>query len=419
MKVKFNSFLSIVLVILIFLTSCNSNNQKNITKVGIEETGKVNISILNLDSFDLPQNDGLKMVKNMKIGWNLGNTFDAVDCDEFIVDKLDYESVWSGVKTTSEMIEMVKDAGFNTVRIPVSWHNHVNEDYKIDKAWLKRVNEVVDYCISSGLYVIINIHHDIDKNYIYPSTQYKGNSLKYIEAIWKQLSEKFKKYDEKLIFEAINEPRLINTNFEWWLDVNNQDCIDAFEMINFYNQTFVDVVRKSGGNNSKRYLMVPSYAASPEYALNDFFKLPNDISKNNNKIILSVHAYTPYNFALQSHKEGGSVSNFSIDNAQSTKDIDDFLDRLYKKFILNGVPIIIGEFGARDKMFNLKDRVDYSSYYVSSARARGITCCWWDNNAFFGNGENFGLLDRKTLEWKYPDIVVALIENNRVGGKIK
>ena len=159
--------------------------------------------------------------------------------------------------------------------------------------------------------------------------------------------------------------------------------------------------------------MVPSYAASPEYALNDLFKLPNDISKNNNKIILSVHAYTPYNFALQSHKEGGSVSNFSIDNAQSTKDIDDFLDRLYQKFILNGVPIIIGEFGARDKMFNLKDRVDYSSYYVSSAMARGITCCWWDNNAFFGNGENFGLLDRKTLEWKYPDIVVALMENTK------
>lgn len=413
MKFKFNSFLSIVLVILIFLTSCNSNNQKNITKVGVEETGKFTIPILNLDSFDIPQNDGLKMVKNMKIGWNLGNTFDAVDCDEFIADKLDYESAWSGVKTTSEMIKMVKDAGFNTIRIPVSWHNHVNEDYKIDKAWLKRVNEVVDYCISSGLYVIINIHHDIDKKYIYPSTKYKESSLKYIEVIWEQLSEKFKKYDEKLIFEAINEPRLINTNFEWWLDVNNQDCIDAVEMINLYNQRFVDVVRKSGRNNTKRYLMVPSYAASPEYALNDLFKLPNDISKNNNKIILSVHAYTPYNFALQSHKEGGSVSNFSIDNAQSTKDIDDFLDRLYKKFILNGVPIIIGEFGARDKMFNLKDRVDYSSYYVSSARARGITCCWWDNNAFFGNGENFGLLDRKTLEWKYPDIVVALMENTK------
>jgi len=413
MKFKFNSFLSIVLVILIFLTSCNSNNQKNITKVGVEETGKFTIPILNLDSFDIPQNDGLKMVKNMKIGWNLGNTFDAVDCDEFIADKLDYESAWSGVKTTSEMIKMVKDAGFNTIRIPVSWHNHVNEDYKIDKAWLKRVNEVVDYCISSGLYVIINIHHDIDKKYIYPSTKYKESSLKYIEVIWEQLSEKFKKYDEKLIFEAINEPRLVNTNFEWWLDVNNQDCIDAVEMINLYNQRFVDVVRKSGRNNTKRYLMVPSYAASPEYALNDLFKLPNDISKNNNKIILSVHAYTPYNFALQSHKEGGSVSNFSIDNAQSTKDIDDFLDRLYQKFILNGVPIIIGEFGARDKMFNLKDRVDYSSYYVSSARARGITCCWWDNNAFFGNGENFGLLDRKTLEWKYPDIVVALMENTK------
>ncbi len=413
MKFKFNSFLSIVLVILIFLTSCNSNNQKNITKVGVKETGKFTIPILNLDSFDIPQNDGLKMVKNMKIGWNLGNTFDAVDCDEFIADKLDYESAWSGVKTTSEMIKMVKDAGFNTIRIPVSWHNHVNEDYKIDKAWLKRVNEVVDYCISSGLYVIINIHHDIDKKYIYPSTKYKESSLKYIEVIWEQLSEKFKKYDEKLIFEAINEPRLVNTNFEWWLDVNNQDCIDAVEMINLYNQRFVDVVRKSGRNNTKRYLMVPSYAASPEYALNDLFKLPNDISKNNNKIILSVHAYTPYNFALQSHKEGGSVSNFSIDNAQSTKDIDDFLDRLYKKFILNGVPIIIGEFGARDKMFNLKDRVDYSSYYVSSAMARGITCCWWDNNAFFGNGENFGLLDRKTLEWKYPDIVVALMENTK------
>ena len=309
------------------------------------------------------------------------------------------------------MIDAVKAAGFKTLRLPVSWHNHVSGDhYTISEAWLDRVQEVLDYAVDDDMYVILNIHHDTDKEYCYPDKEHLEQSLSYMTFIWEQLADRFGDYDEHVIFESINEPRLVETDHEWWLDMNAAECVEAVECINEWNQNFVDVVRKTGGNNATRYLMVPGYDASADGVLNDKFVLPTDTAENEGKILVSLHAYIPYHFALQAATENESIDQFNASEKTSTNDIDQMMEKLYAKYISNEIPVVIGEFGARDKNGNLQSRVDYAAYYIAAARAYGMSCNWWDNNAFTGDGELFGLLDRKTVTWRYPKIVDALMK---------
>lgn len=362
---------------------------------------------LDIKGYNIPNNDALNFTKNLRVGWNLGNTFDAINATN-ISNELDYEMAWSGIKTTKQMIDTLKQKGFNAIRIPVSWHNHVSgSDYKISDAWLNRVQEVVNYCIDDGLYVILNIHHDTDKAYCFPSSAYMQNSKKFVTSIWSQLAKRFANYDNHLIYESLNEPRLVGHNNEWWIDINNADVIDSIKCINQLNQVFVDTVRATGGKNAGRYLMCPGYCASPDGATNQYFQLPTD-NGNTNKLIVSVHAYTPYKFALQAMSEGGT-DYWSVNDSASVNDVNYFMDALYNKYINRGIPVIIGEFGALNKNGNLRARVEYSSYYVAAARARGISCVLWDNNAFTGNGELFGFLRRSTCTFEYPEIIDGII----------
>ncbi|MCM1539036.1 MAG: cellulase family glycosylhydrolase [bacterium] len=360
--------------------------------------------------YELPDNEALAFVHDMKIGWSLGNTLDAYS-DGGYTNELDSETCWVSVATTKEMIDDIYEAGFRTMRVPVTWHGHfTDEDFTISGVWLDRVQEIVDYGIDNGMYIILNIHHDTREDCYFPDTEHLEQSTKYISAVWSQLSARFADYDEHLIFEGMNEPRLVGHANEWWIDNHSEDCMDAIACINTLNQVFVDTVRAGGGNNGSRYLMVPGYDASPEGALHSDFVLPSDPGGAENRLMVSVHAYTPYNFALQSPGDAGSRSEFDAGSSASTRDIDSFMDRLYDRFISQGIPVVIGEFGARDKDQNTQDRVDYAAYYIAAARARGITCLWWDNNAFSGNGENFGLYYRRGGYFIYPDIVAALMK---------
>lgn len=354
--------------------------------------------------YEIPDNEAMAFLKKMGVGWNLGNTFDAHQ-DPLKVDEMKVESLWVGVKTTREMLEKVHEAGFNTLRLPVSWHNHVSGDhFKISKEWMDRVQQVADDALSLGMYVILNTHHDVGADYYYPNSSNMAVSEKYIASIWQQLSERFAGYDDHLIFESMNEPRLKDTEDEWVFNADKETCIDAAECINRLNQLFVDTVRASGGNNASRYLMVPGYAASVDGALNRHFKLPEDAADN--RIIVSVHAYTPYPFALQD----GGTDTFQLTDIGQTSEINHFMMSLYKTYISQGIPVVIGEFGARAKGDNVQSRVNFAAYYAANASARNIPCVWWDNNAHKGTGELFGLLNRRACEWTHPEIVEALIQ---------
>ncbi|MDE5866078.1 MAG: glycoside hydrolase family 5 protein [Lachnospiraceae bacterium] len=373
------------------------------------ESNGLQTPVIEIEQKELPDSEALVFVRNMKTGWNLGNTFDASDNGSSGND-LKYESMWCGTVTTKEMIDALKEAGFQTIRIPVSWHNHLTDDnHTISEVWLSRVQEVVDYAIDDGMYVIINIHHDFSTDYIYPTSEYLEQSKTYVTDIWTQVADRFKDYDDHLIMESMNEPRMVGSNNEWWLDFQNAECIDSIQCINEINQVFVDVVRSSGGNNATRYLMVPGYDASLQGAVNSYFSLPTDIEENQNKILVSVHAYTPYSFALQGEGESGSTDAFDMTSSSSTKDIDDLMKQLYDTFVKNGTGVVIGEYGARDKSGNLQARIDFTAYYIETARASGITCCVWDNNSFSGSGENFGLFRRQNMSFLYPEIVESIM----------
>lgn len=377
------------------------------------ERAAATIKDVEIPAEEIPEGEAFTFVKNMKVGWNLGNTLEAHNNGQISGDELKTEEVWGNPVTTQKMIDEVKKAGFETIRIPITWRGHVTiaEDGSItvSEVWLNRVKEVVDYAVNNDMYIIINTHHDIDlENGYYPNSDNYERSEAYLSAIWTAMAETFKDYDEHLIFESLNEPRLIGSTYEWNFQAGAPECQDAAECINRLNQTFVDIVRASGGNNAQRYLMLPGYDASLDGAMTDLYRLPTDTAEN--RLIVSVHAYTPYNFALQAPQESGSTDSFSIDSSASTRDIDTLMNRLYDKYVSQGIPVVIGEFGAREKNFNLQDRLDYYVYYISSARARGISCCVWDNNAFSGTGENFGLLRRSVGTWLYPEIIEAIMK---------
>ncbi len=381
-------------------SSYSSENSENISDPDSSDNSFENVDDDEMNVFE--------MVEDMKIGWNLGNTFDASDCT-WLSDEMQYESAWNGVMTREEHILTLKNAGFNAIRIPVSWHNHVDGNYNISEPWLDRVEEVINWCLNCGMYVILNIHHDNSTQFMYPNSQYLTQSVNYVTKIWEQLSERFKNYSHKLIFESMNEPRLVGHNNEWWIDPNNADCKDSISCINEINQAFVNTVRASGGNNATRFLMCPGYDASADGALNSGFILPTDpVSENENRIIVTVHAYVPYEFAL--NKWG--TNSWSASNQSDADGVTVFMDNLYNKFISNGTAVIIDEFGALDKYGNLDTRTEFAAFYVKAARERGMTCFWWDNNAFDTDGENFGLLDRASNSWRNDSIVKALVENS-------
>lgn len=368
----------------------------------------VTIPDLSIEEKAVPDTESMKFVEDLKIGISLGNTFDAYK-DTGLSDEMSTETAWVNIKTSKSIIKAFHEAGFKTIRIPVSWHNHVDKDYNISEAWMARVQKVVDWAIEEEMYVILNIHHDNhpEANGFYPDNAHMEQSVSYIKAIWSQLAERYKDYDEHLIFESMNEPRLVGHEHEWWIPSGNSDVTESVLCINELNQLFVDTVRASGGYNASRYLMCPGYDASADGALHKDFVLPHDTpeAEKEKKIIVSVHAYTPYDFALNL----SGTSYFSSEKKSSTKDIDSFMDKLYLRFIVKGIPVVIGEFGALDKN-NLEERVDYAAYYIASAKARGMTALWWDNNSFSGNGENFGLLYRTGGYIVYEDIVNALMK---------
>lgn len=331
-----------------------------------------------------------ELVKEFQIGWSLGNTLDATGGGALLTTEMS----WGNPKTSEEVFKKLKDSGFQIVRIPVSWGDHLGPEpeYKIHDVWLERVKEVVDYGINNDLYVILNLHHE---EWHFPSYDNVESATNILIKVWEQIAEEFKDYDEHLIFEGMNEPRMKGTPLEW-----NGGNEEAREVINQLNQTFVDTIRNSDGNNPYRHLMIPTYAASSDPKTWKDFIVPED-----DKIIVSIHAYTPYNFAL--NKNG--TAQWTPENTNDTRDIDNLMNNIYNSFVSKGYPVIIGEFGAMDKE-NTEARVKWAKYYIEKASEKGIPCIWWDNGAFTGDGELFGLLDRRKGTWVHHDIVEALME---------
>lgn len=337
----------------------------------------------------------LELVKDMKIGWSLGNTLDGGGKSSKGSSPETIERAWGNPVTTKEMIDEIKNAGFNVLRIPTTWDWSTGDapDYKISDEWLARVKEVVDYGMANDMYVILNIHHE---TWHYPTEDNYEAASDRLKKVWTQIGNYFENYDEHLIFEGLNEPRVIGSDEEW---AGGSDA--TREVVNKLDADFVSTIRSLGGNNKLRHLMIPGYAASSSEVALKALKIP----ENDDKLIVSVHAYIPYNFALSDSKQ---ANKWIACKGGFTTDIDNLADLLKTLFIDKGQAVIIGEFGARSKD-NEKYRAEWAKYYVTRMNTIGVPCVWWDNDAFTGSGELFGLFDRRTLEWRFPLVKDALI----------
>lgn len=391
MKIKMlEKICSAVLASLILISASGCGNNENSENGEVQNGGNDGgqssaASTVNDEIRDIPSTE---LVKEIKIGWSLGNTLDSTGGSG-----VDSETSWGNIVTTKEMMTAVKDAGFNIVRIPTTWGIHMDENNIVDEAWMDRVQEVVDYAYSQDMFVILNIHHE---EWHDPYYETEAESTEKLKALWTQIGTRFAGYDEKLIFEGLNEPRKRNTSLEW-----NGGDDEGHEVVNNFNAAFVETIRGLGGNNAKRHLMIPGYAASSTASALKAIKIP----EGDDKIIVSVHAYIPYAFALS---DDLTARSFSPDDT-SANDIIYLMDSLKTNFIDKGTPVIIGEFGARNKA-NEEIRGEWATFYVSQAKAIGVPCLWWDNGAFTGTGENFGILNRSSCTWEYPAVVEGLMK---------
>lgn len=357
------------------------------TEASVEKAPNINVDMEDMNAMDV--------VNNMRIGWNIGNTLDSTSDRLTRVDMaFKFETAWGNPKVTQELIDAVLDAGFNVIRVPVSWTNHMagEPDYLITESWMDRVQEVVDYAYNKGAYVILNLHHE-DWNYPYYDNEEAACAR--MKAVWSQIAERFQDYDEHLIFEGQNEPRKIGTSVEW-----TGGDQEGWDVVNATNKAFVEAIRNAGGSNPYRILMIPGYGANSTVGIRHI-----ELPENDDRIVVSVHAYEPYDFALNT--AGRSEWN------EDTAAIDTLMKTLKELYIDKGTPVIIGEFGAMNKD-NESDRAAWAEYYVKAAAEIGVPCVWWDNGLFEGDGERFGLFDRHTYECKYPQLMEALMRGTNV-----
>lgn len=355
---------------------------------------------------------GMGIAKKIKVGWNLGNTGEATDewtdaqgvkhGNNAYVEggaNLFTETSWQNAKTTKEMFTALKNAGFNAIRVPVRWYRHADANLNINKEWMARVKEIVDYAVSQDMYVILNSHHDnwYDRLPVgYNETDIHAK----FKNMWTQIASSFKDYDEHLIFAAANEIISVSSSgSENWGNPTDTH----YKFVNDLMQLFVTTVRATGGNNEWRCLMVQPWACNPSFAINDKFILPKDSKQN--RLIVEYHCYDPYNYAIGK----GQKDNKYAQHEPSQNDLNYVstnFSKLNSKFVAKGIPCIMAEFGStQDNNYSKgndaadKIRADYHTFIVKEAKKYNIPGFYWDNYCFDTSGENFGLLDRKNCNF--------------------
>lgn len=333
-------------------------------------------------------------------------------------NSLESETAWGNPKVTRKTIKAVKDAGFNAIRIPVRWQYHITDAQamSIDKEWIKRVKEVVDWCLECDMKVMINTHHDqwLEGR---PLFKYKQENCQKLALLWFNIANEFADYDYRLAFAGTNEVHLP----DYW----GKPEAENLAVQNAYNQTFIDVVRATGGNNAKRHLIVQTYVCNPDFGINDGdFIIPIDIEGNGNEYMsIEFHYYTPWEYAGEGKffYWGEPYRQFGEVPASNEQTMTDLFDRAVATWADKGLGVIIGEWGVSDHFKG--DQVDkihenmtyYCRFLVSEARKRGFSTFVWDNNAFGNGQEMFGIFDRHHgMKVKAPWILQGIMEGVRL-----
>ena len=341
MKRIFAAASAVVMAAGVFASCGNTDSSSKAENVGsshVTEKGEMR----DISSMDL--------VKEMNLCWNLGNSLDVCNADrdgdgqvDENSEKVD-ETLWGNVKTTPEIFDQLKKDGFNAVRIPITWRDHLSDDY----TWIRTEAEA----------------------------DYENFSKKY-NKIWTQIAKRFENYSDKLIFESMNE-----------VGFDDMGTNQAYELLNKINQDFVDLIRKQGGNNPKRHLLIAGYWTDVEKTCSKLFKMPDDPE---NRCIVSVHYYTPWEFCV-------CTNQYNWGTEPEIKTMVNNVNKLKTTFVDNGIPVIVGEYG-NCKGNDEVDRVFFDEYFTKLTHDIGIPAFLWDDG---------GVFDRTDLTWQEEGLLDAL-----------
>ncbi len=353
-----------------------------------DETGMRNITAIQLAS-------------EMIIGWNLGNSLDAIGG----------ETAWGNPMVNKQLIDSVKKAGFNAVRIPVAWSRFSNETtYTIDTIWMRRVEQVVNYVLDNDMYAIINIHWD--NGWMQPTYQKQDYVNDRLQKMWLQIAKRFRNYDDHLLFAGTNEV-MVDGDY-------GPPTAEYYTVQNSFNQTFVSTVRSTGGRNAYRHLVVQGFNTNIDYTI-DHFVAPVDATPN--RMMVEVHYYDPYNFTLNESPDITQWGNDATDPARTeTWANESYADAQFQKmktkFVDNGYAVILGEYGAIARL-NLGSealnnehaafRKYYLEYITQSIKAHGLIPFYWDNG--YTGDKSMGLFNRSDGSVAHRDILAAIIGN--------
>ena len=355
------------------------------------------------------------------VGWNLGNQFECSapnqDGESMEISNpegsINAETAWGNPVVTEAMIQAVKKAGFNAIRIPIRWQCHITDKQtmNIDPAWIARIKTVVDWCLKNDLKVIINAHHEKWLESLPYYANQKDNCEK-LGLLWKNIASEFAYYDSRLAFAGTNE---VHVKDNW-----DKPTAENLDVQNAYNQTFVDAVRATGGNNAKRHLIVQTYVCNPWFGINNGdFKIPQDVPGNdNNYMSVEFHYYQPWSYAGYPENEphydywGDKYKYAGTTPADNEKTMTDFFNRVVDTWSNKGLGIVIGEWGVTNRNNSNPEKVHenmtyYCNFLTTEARKRGFSTFVWDNNKFDNGPENYGIFDRskKSMEVKAPWIL--------------
>lgn len=325
---------------------------------------------------EVPKSKIQSYVDDMQPGWNLGNTLDATGADE---------TSWGNPRVTKELINSIAKQGYKSIRIPVTWDTHMGAapDYSIEQAYLDRVEEVVGWALDANLYVMINLHHDSWLWVSHMESKHDEVLARY-NAGWTQIADRFKDKSNKLMFESINEPR--------FTDGGSKDETKMEQMLKELNTSFHSIVRKSGGNNTVRPLVLPSLESSPSQSRMD--ELYQTITAlNDPNLIATVHYYGFWPFSV-------NIAGYTTYEKDTKNDITQTFDHVYDTFIAKGIPVIVGEFGLlgfdrNTGVIEQGEKLKFFEYLTYYLKKNKIASMLWDN------GQHF---DRQTYKWSDPEL---------------
>ena len=374
MKKRFLHLFSLMLAVLMLIPCVGSAEEAEAVDNGVMREGLT----------------ALEATRLMGNGINLGNTLEACDNNVGIKTNapLSYETYWGQPKTTQAIIDGMKAAGFDTIRIPVAWMTnatHLYEgDYTIDAGYMDRVEEVVRYARKAGMYVIINDHWDGGWYGMFgsESAETRALAMEAYKGMWQQIAERFRDYSDYLIFESANEE--LGGRFDENSPLYCSDSVvtylnddERYALTNEINQTFVDVVRATGGNNATRFLLIAGYSTNIDQTCDDRFQMPKDTVDS--KLMVSVHYYDPWSYcgasSAASATKWGKVSDYEYMDQQLAK---------MTKFTEAGYGVVIGEYGALPCSDGLKDNtLAYHTAFLDACTKYNLTNCLWDCSGLY------------------------------------